>query len=126
MIVYYRQHTHSIQYDPDTFPENLKYSTTDMIQKLLKRAEEDSTKPTSYKLAVGGLLPKNKNADAHYVKFGFKAPVAMTMVPWWFKYIPNAKFLHIVRDGRDISFSANQVCHDYIAIVVVLICVYIS
>jgi hypothetical protein len=42
------------------------------------------------------------------VKFGFKAPVAMTLAPWWQNLLPNFRLLHVLRDGRDIAFSANQ------------------
>jgi hypothetical protein len=42
------------------------------------------------------------------VKFGFKAPVAMTLVPWWLDVTDRLMFLHVLRDGRDIAFSANQ------------------
>ena len=42
------------------------------------------------------------------MKFGFKAPVAMTLVPWWLALADKLMFLHVIRDGRDIAFSANQ------------------
>lgn len=43
------------------------------------------------------------------VRWGFKAPVSMLMVPAFNEVVPQGvKFLHVVRDGRDISFSGNQ------------------
>ena len=42
------------------------------------------------------------------MKFAFKAPVAMTLVPWWLQVTDKLMFLHVIRDGRDIAFSANQ------------------
>ena len=42
------------------------------------------------------------------VHFAFKAPVAMTLVPWWLQAADKLMFLHVLRDGRDIAFSANQ------------------
>lgn len=32
----------------------------------------------------------------------------MTLVPWWLEVADRVMFLHVLRDGRDISFSANQ------------------
>jgi hypothetical protein len=42
------------------------------------------------------------------VKYGFKAPVAMTLLPWWLEVTEKLLFIHVLRDGRDIAFSANQ------------------
>lgn len=42
------------------------------------------------------------------MKYAFKAPVAMTLVPWWLQAADKLMFLHVLRDGRDIAFSANQ------------------
>ena len=32
----------------------------------------------------------------------------MTLVPWWLQAADRLMFLHVLRDGRDIAFSANQ------------------
>jgi hypothetical protein len=32
----------------------------------------------------------------------------MTLVPWWLEVAEKVMFLHVLRDGRDIAFSANQ------------------
>jgi hypothetical protein len=56
----------------------------------------------------GGALPKPEGAEARFIEYGFKAPVAMTLNPFWHELLPNFRFLHVVRDGRDIAFSANQ------------------
>lgn len=50
----------------------------------------------------------HKGAAASYVSWGFKAPVSMTLVPFFEQAWGQAKFLHVVRDGRDIAFSGNQ------------------
>jgi hypothetical protein len=34
--------------------------------------------------------------------------VAMTLAPWFAHVVPHFRFIHVLRDGRDISFSANQ------------------
>lgn len=80
------------------------------VRKLLDQVKSDSTKPTSHKLAVGGVLPlpKDTSIKSNYVQYGFKAPVAMTMVPYWADYLDSFLFVHVVRDGRDIAFSVNQ------------------
>ena len=59
-------------------------------------------------LAVGGALRKPRGTNASRVDFGFKAPVAMTLAPWWAKMLPHFQLLHVLRDGRDIAFSVNQ------------------
>lgn len=33
----------------------------------------------------------------------------MTLLPWWKELNPHFLFIHVLRDGRDIAFSANQV-----------------
>lgn len=101
-------HTHSVIYDPAMFPESLRNTIATKITKLLNKAKDDSTKPTSYKLAVGGALPLPTSFRASRIHYGFKAPVAMTVVPWISYLLPHVMFLHVVRDGRDIAFSANQ------------------
>ncbi|KAL3909196.1 MAG: hypothetical protein SGILL_008179, partial [Bacillariaceae sp.] len=42
------------------------------------------------------------------ISFGFKAPVTMLLLPFFQKHLPAFKYLHIVRDGRDVAFSDNQ------------------
>ena len=78
------------------------------LRRLVDKAEQDSQKPESHKLAVGGALKRPFHTDATKVSFGFKAPVAMTLAPYWALMRPKFKLLHVVRDGRDIAFSANQ------------------
>lgn len=98
----------SLNYDPDTFPGALHDRIDGMVRKLVDKARSDSVKPTSHKLAVGGALPKKKNSICSRIEFGFKAPVAMTLAPWFAHVVPHFRFIHVLRDGRDIAFSANQ------------------
>eukprot|EP01041_Mallomonas_annulata_P003225 gene3225-6375_t len=102
------QATHSLSYEPKALPTDIYSETVDRITKLLGRATEDSSKPQSFILARGGVLRRPPGTEATAVSFGFKAPVAMTLLPFWVSVAPNLKFLHVVRDGRDIAFSANQ------------------
>jgi hypothetical protein len=95
-------------YDSSDFNQNSKSSLERSLNTLLIKAEHDSKLPESNTLAVGGALRKPLNVKALYVNYGFKAPISMIFVPFWKKVVPHLKFLHVVRDGRDISFSANQ------------------
>lgn len=52
--------------------------------------------------------PSRGEAAARHVSWGFKAPVSMVLVPFFEEAWGKAKFLHVVRDGRDIAFSGNQ------------------
>jgi len=98
----------TLNYDPATLPSDVHSRSTSALTRLVRQAEGDSHKPTSYVLAVGGALPRSSSARASGVSFGFKAPVAMTLAPYWAHLTPHFKLLHVLRDGRDIAFSANQ------------------
>ena len=45
---------------------------------------------------------------ARGVAFGFKAPVSMLLVPVLARVLGPFKFVHVLRDGRDLAFSDNQ------------------
>lgn len=100
--------TRSLNYDPTKFNPLSFNGISKKLQVIIDLAKRDSTKPTSFTLAVGGALAKPKNTSAPLISYGFKAPVAMTMAPMFAHLVPHFKFLHVVRDGRDIAFSANQ------------------
>ena len=89
--------TKSLHYDPITLPLPLQMKMKDSLGKLLEIAEGDSHKPTSHVLAKGGALPKAKGASASRIKYGFKAPVAMTLGPYWAHMLPHFRFLHVLR-----------------------------
>lgn len=95
--------THKLNYQVSDLPHDIYESTLSKVKQLLNQVDLDSVKPTSYTLAVGGVLPKPKGVSASGVKYGFKAPVSMTLVPMWAEALQNFKFLHVVRDGRDIG-----------------------
>ncbi|GMI20922.1 hypothetical protein TrRE_jg3600 [Triparma retinervis] len=50
---------------------------------------------------------RNKGT-ASSVTYGIKAPVSMLLVPAFREIWGGMKFIHVVRDGRDIAFSGNQ------------------
>ena len=100
--------THSLNYDPKKIDPAVHKKVSSGLRRLIEQAERDSHKPESHKLAVGGALPRKQGTDATRVQYGFKAPVAMTLAPYWAHLTSHFKLLHVVRDGRDIAFSANQ------------------
>ena len=50
------------------------------------------------------LAPLDANARA----WGWKEPRSIFLLPFFASYFPGLRFLHVVRDGRDIAYSANQ------------------
>jgi len=100
--------TRSLNYDPKKLINALQDRSRKNIGAILNQVDKDSVKPQSFKLAVGGVLPHPSDATTEGVKYGFKAPVAMTLAPWFAELSPHFKLVHVLRDGRDISFSANQ------------------
>ena len=104
------QATRSLYYSATNgkIPAATQKNVDSKLHRLIDQARADSMKPQSFVLAKGGRLNKPAGLTANKVEFGFKAPVAMTLAPWWLHVLPSFKFLHVVRDGRDIAFSANQ------------------
>jgi hypothetical protein len=51
---------------------------------------------------------KKLKGNVDKVTFGFKAPVSMLLVPILRQVLGPMRYLHIVRDGRDVSLSQNQ------------------
>jgi hypothetical protein len=104
------RHTHSLNYHPQLLTNRFPHHSAEIhsLQRLLQQVEIDSHKPTSHVLAQGGVLPRASNAEGKNTLYGFKAPVSMTLLPYWHSLLPNLIFLHVLRDGRDIAFSVNQ------------------
>ena len=46
--------------------------------------------------------------DGRWLAWGWKEPRSMYLLPFWDELFPALRFLHLVRDGRDMAFSANQ------------------
>lgn len=109
LIFCQQQASGSITYSVSDLPKQLQSTVSHDLRRLLEQAALDSSKPQSFTLAKGGALPVPAGTHAYNVKFGFKAPVAMTLMPWWREVCPHLMFIHVTRDGRDIAFSANQV-----------------
>lgn len=43
-----------------------------------------------------------------WTAWGWKEPRSMYLLPFWDALFPDLRFLHVVRDGRDMAFSSNQ------------------
>jgi hypothetical protein len=93
-------HTHSADYSLTDLPISvLDTSSTEMVK--LVHALNDWGRNKSE--SMGASAP----AAAH-VTYGFKAPVSQLLLPLFQHFYPSFKFLHIVRDGRDIALSDNR------------------
>lgn len=40
--------------------------------------------------------------------WGWKNPRSMLVLPWLHRAFPELRFVHVIRDGRDMAYSANQ------------------
>jgi hypothetical protein len=54
-------------------------------------------------------LVLRQHADADGRPFGWKEPRSVYLLPFLAAELPGFRFLHVVRDGRDMAFSENQV-----------------
>ncbi len=48
------------------------------------------------------------NAHINSPNWGAKNPRFILVLPFLFSLYPNMKFIHVIRDGRDMAFSTNQ------------------
>jgi hypothetical protein len=72
----------------------------------------------------GGLIPPDREEEmlvdlratlfAHLADlatpqpWGWKEPRSILLLPFFHRHMPSLRFLHVVRDGRDMAFSKNQ------------------
>lgn len=47
-------------------------------------------------------------AAGRWLAWGWKEPRSMYLLPFWHELFPQLRFLHLVRDGRDMALSTNQ------------------
>merc|ERR1711988_642640 len=89
--------THSGNYEVNEFPISLKEEILTDLNKFF------STKSRSM---------RSKVKKTSKIDWGFKAPVSMLLVPFFHHMTSESKqglkFLHMIRDGRDLAFSGNQ------------------
>jgi len=93
--------THSAVYDLKDIPDTLGAIAYADLGSLLSNIE--TAADVLSQIEKGNL--KRGSSD---ISFGFKAPVSMLLIPFFRKHLPRFKYLHVVRDGRDIAFSDNQ------------------
>jgi hypothetical protein len=94
------QQTHSADYTLESLPDDVRTRAIEELQKF-----EGSYGPRVRKLLES--LESAETVAAENVRFGFKAPVSMLLLPIFLETFGRVKFLHIVRDGRDIALSRN-------------------
>ena len=96
------QETRSSNYNFEDLPKNLQDLTLREIKKLhqgfINRGET----------LLERVRVQNISGTSNLITYGFKAPVTMLLVPVLQQVMGPLKFLHIVRDGRDVAMSQNQ------------------
>lgn len=94
------ERTKSADYDPSELPRELHEN---LKRRLMKFWSSTSKRGRRSRILAGKRASKA-------VSWGLKAPVTMLLLPMLYEYmgLPNFRFLHVVRDGRDISYSGNQ------------------
>ncbi|BCW93430.1 MAG: hypothetical protein KatS3mg007_1324 [Thermoanaerobaculum sp.] len=53
-------------------------------------------------------LVSEQRGGARYSAWGWKEPRSIYLLPFWNELMPSLRFIHVIRDGRDMAFSANQ------------------
>lgn len=69
--------------------------------------------PEAVEAAMAGELAKALERhlaalDGTAVMWGWKEPRSIFLLPFFERHLPGMRFVHVVRDGRDMAFSANQ------------------
>ena len=92
-------YTHSATYDLEFLPEDVKTLCMTELNTLMEDLESRGT--SRHESSPGS--PRSSAAS-----WGFKAPVSQLLLPFFRKQLPAFKFLHIIRDGRDVALSDNH------------------
>ncbi|KAG7363070.1 hypothetical protein IV203_026430 [Nitzschia inconspicua] len=100
------QATHSAVYELEDLPETLRTTAFADIGQMLSNMEASAE--IMRRLKRSNAAKSGKNQATSDISFGFKAPVTMLLLPFFRNQLPVFKFLHVVRDGRDVAFSNNQ------------------
>lgn len=93
--------TRSANYEYQDLPALLRITAMGMVADLNRRHVLRAMELIRRAQKSNIPLPSN-------VFFGFKAPVSMMALPILRQVYGPIKFLHVIRDGRDVSLSANQ------------------
>jgi hypothetical protein len=91
--------THSANYELDDLSKNTLVIAKEEINKL----------KSTFDVFESRLYRKYPNVSrAAGVSVGFKAPITMTLLPLLKDAFGRIKYVHVVRDGRDVSLSTNK------------------
>lgn len=93
--------TGSANYEFEDLPGNVQEQALAELKKL-----RDQYDGRAMELLAKGKV-ENKRVS-NKVEYGFKAPVSMLLLPLLREVYGSIKFLHVVRDGRDVALSKNQ------------------
>lgn len=93
--------THSAQYEFSDIPTDVQNE----VRKQMRLCFQEHYAPRAMRL----LLEANKKGKdlPDHIQYGFKAPVSMLLLPVLLETFETIKFLHVIRDGRDIALSSN-------------------
>jgi hypothetical protein len=92
--------TRSANYQFSDLPSELQKETMEQMQVLQYQYQDRVDKYFQGAYFFDKPLPSK-------IKYAFKAPATMLLLPILERAYGSIKFVHVVRDGRDIAFSAN-------------------
>ena len=67
-----------------------------------------STQKSCMKVHFQACLSKYQTSIQRLEKWGWKNPRSMFLLPFFDSFFTSLKFIHVVRDGRDMAYSQNQ------------------
>ncbi len=93
--------THSARYEFSDLSQSLQ----DELHEQMRICFREHYAPRALRL----LMEAHKKGKElpHRIRHGFKAPVSVLLLPVLLETFQNIKFLHVIRDGRDIALSSN-------------------
>jgi Sulfotransferase family len=83
------------------------------IDRYLKAERRGSVLPgvdsERMKLEFQTALDRHRSSNPKEARWGWKAPRSIYLLPFLWVQFPQLKFIHVLRDGRDMALSPNQV-----------------
>ncbi|MGV6811855.1 MAG: sulfotransferase [Brevirhabdus sp.] len=77
-----------------------------LVQALIDRLEQPSTHPTGADRGNAERLLASKPTSS--ARWGWKEPNTHVFLPELAEELPELRYIHVIRDGRDMAYSANQ------------------
>jgi hypothetical protein len=99
------RYTHSGDYEWDDLPEAMKRTINPEVSHLLLQTTKRYM-AMSKAAAERDRIPGTPTVEG--VSYAIKAPISMLVLPILTRFYGNIKFLHVLRDGRDVALSSNQ------------------